>query len=201
MELLELSRKKLVEENRKLHEKIIADYEYDLVIFIARGSFYIGEDMARFNDTELLEIFAKRKGGKLKKLLSPILRILPRNVKEKLRNREVNSNYHEKHSDRMIYFDSEKWANYRDYKNILLVDDSVDTGYSMKYAKEAVEKYFEGATVKVASLNCFTKSEKIINTDYYIYKDKLLMGPWSNDSVEHGDFIIDYCKWHKGQVK
>ena len=201
MELLELSKKNLREKNKELYEKIIKEYNYDLVIFIARGSYLIGKDLAELNKASLLEIFATRKGGKLKKLISPILVIIPKGLKNLLRKKEFNSNYHEKNSERSITFDEKVWNKYKDAKNILLVDDSVDTGYSIKYAKEEIEKFFDGATVKVAAINYFDKSKSIVDTDFYLYNEKMLLGPWSNDSKENKEYLREYGEWHEEQSR
>ena len=196
MELLELSKKSLQETNKELYNLIIKYYNYDLVIFIAKGSYLIGKDLAKLNNVPLLEIFATRKGGKFKKIISPFLRVIPKKIKNVLRKKEFNSNYHEKNNERDIMFDEVIWSKYKNKKNILLVDDSVDTGYSIKYAKEKIDNFFNNSTVKVAAINCFTKSKKIINTDYYLYLDKMLLGPWSNDSKENKDYLKEYCEWH-----
>lgn len=199
MELLELSRKNLQEENKKLYELIIKDYNYDLVIFIARGSYLIGKDIAQYNNSSLVEIFATRKGGKLKKIVSPFLKIIPKCIKNILRKKEFNSNYHEKNSDRKINFDKNIWNKYKKCKKILLVDDSVDTGYSIKLAKEAIEIFFNNAEVRVAAINYFSKSTKVVKTDYSLYVDKMLLGPWSNDSKENSKYLKEYNDWHINQ--
>ena len=199
MELLELSKKSLIEKNKKLYKNIIKDYNYDLVVFVARGSYLIGKDLSELNNTPLLEIFATRKGGKFKKIISPILRIIPKGIKNILRKKEFNSNYHEKNNERNIRFDENIWKKYKNSKKILLVDDSVDTGYSIKYAKEQIEKFFENSEVKVAAINYFEKSKKVVKTDFYLYKEKMLLGPWSNDSKENKDYMKEYGEWHEEQ--
>lgn len=201
MKFLELSKEKLQEENKKLYNIVIKNYKYDLVIFIARGSYLVGYDLAKLNNANLLEIFANRNGGKLKKMLRPILTIIPRSIKEKLRKKEMNSNYHEKNSDRKISFNEEIWKNYLDCKNILIVDDSIDTGFSVKSVKEVVINFFKDATVKVAVLNYFEKSQKIVKSDYSLYKETMILGPWSNDSKENRDYMKEYNKWHEEYEK
>ena len=201
MELLELSSKNLEKIDKKLYEKIIKEYNYDLVIFIARGSYQIGKDLAEFNKVPVTEIFATRKGGKLKKLIRPLLQIIPKKIKKSLREKEFNSNIHEKNFEREISYNEEIWKNYLECKSILLVDDSVDTGYSIKFTKKAIEKFFTNSTVKVAALNCFEKSKKIVKTDFYIYKDTMLKGPWSNDSRENKEYLKKYGEWHEKQSR
>lgn len=197
MELLELSKSKLHEENVKLFEKIKNDYDYDLVIFIAKGSYLIGKDLADLKRVPLLEIFATRKGGKLKKIISPFLKIIPKKIKNRLRKKEMNSNYHEKNSERNISFNVNIWKKYIDCKNILLVDDSVDTGYSIKSTVDAIQIFFPNSNIKVATLNVFEKSKKIVYTDFYLYSEKMLLGPWSNDSKENKQYLKEYGEWHE----
>lgn len=195
MNFLELSIEKLHEENKKLYEKIKKEYNYDLVIFIAKGAFLIGQDLAELNNTPLLEICATRGGGKLKKLGKPVLKVIPNNLKIFLREKEFKSNYHSKHIDRKITYDTEKWEKYINSKNILLVDDSVDTGYSIKTSKEEIKSFFGNANLKVAALNVFEKSKDIVITDYFLYKDTMIKGPFSNDSKENKEYIKLYNNW------
>lgn len=196
MKLVELSTKKLEEENKKLYNLIIKDYDYDLVIFIARGSYKIGSDIANLNNSNLIEIFAKRKGGKLKKVLRPILSIIPKSLKTILRKKEFNSDFHEKNFDRKISYNKIKWMKYKNSKKILIVDDSIDTGYSIKFVKDEVEKFFKGKEIRIAALNYFKKSEKIVKADYFLYADTMLLGPWSNDSKENKEYLKEYGEWH-----
>lgn len=196
MELLELSREKLIETDRKLADLVLGDYNYDLVIFIARGSYGIGVDLAEANHTPLLEIFASRSGGGLKKILRPILRILPKSFRSFLRRKEVNSGVHEQKSDRKITFDEKRWKEHQAARRILLVDDSVDTGYSVLASRKAIAEFFPEAELRVAALNCFTKSESVVKTEYALFHDTMLSGPWSNDSRENQAYLKEYEAFH-----
>ena len=77
MKYIELSIEDLKKTNKEL-VKIISksNIKYDLVIFIAKGSYLIGKGIADELKLPLLEINASRKGGKLKKILKPILKII-----------------------------------------------------------------------------------------------------------------------------
>lgn len=197
MEFIELSIKNLKEKNNDLYKKIKQEYNYDLVIFIAKGSYLIGKELADLNNKPLIEIEATRQGGKLKKLLSPILKIIPSKLKLLLRKKELNSNYHKKNSNRKISFDKNIWNKYKNSKKILLVDDSVDTGYSIKLAKDAIKKYFKDAEIKIAVYNVFDSSKEIIDIDYNLYQNTIIKGPWSNDSKEHSKYLKLYKKWKR----
>lgn len=195
MESIELSLESSKAESKRLAEKICKEYKYDLVIFIAKGSYTIGKELADFNKCKLIEIKATRQGNSIKEKLKKVLNILPKKIKKVLRNIEFNSNIHEKIVERKISYDEQIWQQYTECKKIILVDDSVDTGHSMKQCKEVVEQYFKNSEIKLAALNVFSKSEKVVNVNYYLYKDKLLEGPWSNDSKENDKFIQLYKEY------
>lgn len=195
MEYLELSIKNVKEKSIELANKM--PNNFDVVIFVAKGSFQIGKEISEYYNIPLLEIFAQRKVGKLKEVLKIFLKVIPNSIKKKLREKEINMNIHEKNTDREISFEKEIWKNYKQVENILIVDDSVDTGNSMLQVKDAVQNYFKEANITIAALNIFTKSEKNIKTDYYIWKDTMLNGPWSNDSKYNKEFIKKYKEWKK----
>jgi len=195
MNYQELLIKDLEEVDKKLYEKLRKSYDYDCVIFIARGAYLIGKDFANFNSVPLLEIYASRKGGKLKKIISPFLVLIPEKLKVFLRRKEMNSNVHAKNPDRDIKFDSVEWEEYKNCKRILIVDDSVDTGYSILAVKNAISEFFKNAEVKVAVLNYFEKAKDVCVPDYYLYENTMIKGPWSNDSKENKVFLKKYQAW------
>ena len=198
MDYIELSLKNVEEKSKELAKKISLEYNPDVVVFISRGAYQIGKVMANYYNVPLLEIFAKRKVGKLKKFISPFLKIIPKGLKKFLREKEFNSNIHVSRNERNVFFDEEKWKEYKNKKNILLVDDSVDTGNTIFQVKNVIEQYFDGAEVVVAALNVFSKSENIIKIDYCLWKETMLNGPWSNDSIENKEFIKMYTCWKEG---
>lgn len=198
MKYLELSIKGLREKNKELYNKIIKEFNYDLVIFIAKGSYLIGYDLAMFNNCPLLEIYATRKGSKLKKIIKPLFKIIPKNILIKLRKKEMKSNYHVKKNDRKVSFDIKKYNLYKKSKNILLVDDSIDSGNSIYFTKKVISNFFDQANIKIAVFNVMNKS--IIKSDFNLYNDTMICGPWSNDSQESNVYTKMYYKW-KSKVK
>ena len=196
MNYVELSSKDVENKTSELYNKILStDYKFDLVIFIAKGSYTIGKKLSELGNCPLIEIKATRKGNKLKKIISPFLKLIPKKIKMYLRNKEVKSNVHEKNIERNVIYNVEKWSKYKECKNIILVDDSVDTGYSIKACNEEIERFFPNSNIKVAAFNYFEKSENIIKVDYSIYKEMMRNGPWSNDSKYHKDFLKEYDNW------
>lgn len=201
MNYQELSIKNLTEIDKKLYNKIRNNYKYDIVIFVAKGAYLIGKDFADFNNCPLLEIKASRSGGRMKKILSPFLIIMPEKLKTYLRKKEVSSNVHSQNKKRNVEYDKNIYKKYKNAKKILLVDDSIDTGYTIKCVMDELKNYFDKSIIKVVSLNYFDKAKKIVEPDYFLYKNTMLKGPWSNDSKEHVKYLKMYKRWKEAEYK
>lgn len=195
MKYLELSENDVREESKRLANKIEGSYKPDLVIFIAKGSYYIGDEISKYFKIPLFEIFAVREKNKLKEIISPILKIIPKSIKKQLREMEVNSGIHNKNINRKVYMDEKFKKQLKEYKEILVVDDSVDTGNTIIEIVKYLKKY--DLKIKIASLNVFEMSKEKIEIDYYNYENTMLNGPWSKDSMYYKKFMEDYKIWKK----
>jgi len=190
MEYIELSLENLAKVSREFAEKVAADYQPDLVVFIAKGGYIIGRSFSAYFACPLVSVTASRQGGRFKEWLHPLLRLLPEPVKLYLRKREVASTFHQRQSERLIVqnFLPERFA----AKRILLLDDSVDTGATAQAAWRAMAKLYPSAHVKFAALNVFSKSGAVFAVDYYLYRDTILKLPGSVDSREYKEFLRLY---------
>ncbi len=196
MEYIELSLKSVKEKVNELNEIIVRNnYKYDLVIFIAKGSYPIAKSLSDNSGVPLLEISATRKGGKIKKILKPFMRIVPKKILISLRKNEMNSTYHEKNNERNIVFSEKKYQQYKNCKKILLVDDSIDSGHSIIEVRKELEKFFDNVEIKVAVFNVMNKST--IKPEFTLYEDTMICGPWSSDSKYYNTFIKEYKEWKK----
>lgn len=196
MDFLELSLEDVRNKNKELFDKV-KEYDYDAVVFVARGAYIIGKELAEFKNVPLLEVKAQRKGGKFKKLVRPLLQIIPEGLKKKLREKEMNKVTKAPNPERTVIFNRELWEKAGNLKRILLCDDSIDTGYSIKASKEKLEEFFKDAEVKIAVFNTFEGADGVIKADYSIYRNTCIKGPWSNDSLENDFYIKEYEKWHE----
>lgn len=195
MEYVDLTIKQTKTASLKLAKKIETDIgRPDLVIFVAEGAFLIGEAIGKYFGVPLLEIRAARRGGALKKLVSPFISAIPKPVKPLLRRAELRSNVHKSNPERAVSFDHDLWGRYIYAEKILIVDDSVDTGASARCVTDAARSFFIGAGVCFAALNVFSASTFL--PDYYLYRDCMLCGPWSSDSREHKEFKALYRRFH-----
>src|SRR5690606_10036691 len=141
----------------------------DLVIFVAKGAFLIGHEISNYFKVPLLAVFAERGGGRIKNFLSPLLRLLPKKIKLLLRRIELKSNIHINNPKRNIYIVSE-YNDFVNRRNILIIDDSVDSGNTAKEVCNFVCSKFPNSNIKFAALNYFDKSTHIFNVDYHFFK-------------------------------
>lgn len=193
MNYLELSEKNVRDESLKLAKKIESKFKPEIVIFVAKGSFYIGDEISKYFNVPLIEIKAVREKNKLKEIVSPILKLIPKKIKYILRELEINSNTHKKSSKRNVQLEEKYKVELLKYKKVLLVDDSIDTGNTIIEILNYLKNY--DLEIKTAGLNVFEMSKENIEIDFNIYEDTLLNGPWSKDSKYYSKFMEDYTKW------
>jgi len=186
---------------KDLAKKVSEDKQIDLVIFIAKGGFLMGKYISEYFSCPLIEINATRSGNKIKEKIKKLLTKLPKSIKKILRTFELKSNVHAQKIERNISIDDEIWKKYKKSKNILIVDDAVDTGNSMKQVYNYVETYFNDSKIYTAVINCSNMENTIFNVDYKIYENYIVGGPWSNDSDEKKVFDKQYEEWHESQNK
>lgn len=196
MNYLEFSLENVEEKTRELFKNIKNNgFNYELVIFIAKGAYPIGTKLAELNNVPLLEISARRKGGRLKRILKPFMKFIPKSFLIRMRKKEMNSSYHKTNNDRNVTYLESRFEKYKNLKKIILVDDSIDTGYSVIEVKKKLNEIFKNAEIKIAVFN--TMSESLIKPDFDLYNDTMISGPWSNDSKYYKNFITIYNDWKK----
>ena len=193
MKYIELSRKDLEEQcNRWAHE-IKKNYQPDLIIYVAKAGYLIGKEMKNVFNVPLVGISATREGNALKEVVGPIVSLMPNFVRNILISLELKSDTHSKNTERKIHYHEglEKMKS-QNIKSILVVDDSVDTGHSMKQVVDAISSLFGDVEIKIAGLNVWDKSRNIIDSDYALYKNTVIKTPMSKDSKEYKDFMKIY---------
>lgn len=195
MNCVELSIESLKSKAEELGKNISDDYDPDVIIFIAKGGYPVAKPIQEMFNAELVGIEAVRSGNKLKELLVPVLKRLPDKIKNILRKAELKSGIHNMKTERNVRF-HKKPDNSIQHK-FLVVDDSVDTGYTMKAVCDEIRKNYPSAEVRYAALNVWDKSKEVIETDYTIYSNTIIKTPMSKDSKEYTVFLNMYDKYLK----
>lgn len=169
----------------------IIDYDFDMVIYISKSGYLIGEAIATISHKNSLEMKSKRKNNDKKSIyLSKVVNKLPKDLIHFLKEYERKNSYYDVSSKRILYYDKEEYKKQKP-KRILIFDDAIDTGYTLNKVKNEIEKIYKDASIKVAVLNYFTDRDSI-RPDYYLYKDSIISAPWTIDNKEYKKFIKLY---------
>ena len=168
MQKKELNRKELEKECNSWARKISESYQPDLIIYIAKGGYLIGREMREVFDVPMIGIGTSRDGNNFKEKIGPFVAMLPNFVRNSLILIEMKSNKHGKNTERHVHFldDVEEKIDVKTIKSILVAENSVDTGHSLKQSLDEIKMVFPQAEVKVASLNVWDKSKNIVSVDY-----------------------------------
>ena len=193
MKYTELSRKDIEEQRKDWANEIKKSYEPDLIIYVAKAGYLIGREMNRVFDVPLVGISASREGNALKEFFGPIVSVMPNFIRNFLISVELKSDTHSKNTERKIHMhEGLEMLDKEKFHHILIVDDSIDTGHSMKQVVNVISSMFENAEIKIAGLNVWDKSQSIIDTDFALFKNTVIKTPMSKDSKEYKDFMKIY---------
>lgn len=181
---------KLEDVSNKLFDEVLADgFTPDLMIGIATGGQVVVEAMSHNMSINTLGIKKQRKGT-IKKQESKLIKLLPhlpRFINNVLRILEVVYREHK--------YTSNRWANesdlielselqmlaIRNAKSILIVDDTIDSGNTMKSVMDTVLAHTrQGTVLKTAVINQ-TFKKAIVGVDYCLYLRTIIRFPWAHD--------------------
>lgn len=158
-------------------------YVFDVVISIAEGGIRVGELLSTPSKSHF-SIEVHRPGTKTKKSrLKIIWQKLPQRVNNVIRIIEsillsVFKSQRQKYV--IIPEHVEKFITSGQHK-ILLVDDAIDSGNTMRAVMEALMRINGNNSIKVAALTVTTTSSRQL-CDYYLYSNHTLIRfPWSVD--------------------
>jgi len=154
------------------------------ILYIERAGLFIAHEVASYFSCPLSGIYANRTGTNIKSKIKFILRYLPRYITHLFRQIELGSNMHVLKRGRNVYME-EKLPS-KDLK-VLLVDDAVDTGFSLNAVLESLEIHgYAKGQMKTAALTT-TQKNPISRPDVSLFEQTTLAFPWSYDSREYKD--------------
>ena len=152
------------------------------VLCVERAGLLVGYEIASFFNCTMSGIYSSRSGHSLKSRAKIILRYLPRTITHLLRNIEFKSKVHEIKKDRHVYIENQLPPK---GNKILLVDDAIDTGYSLKAVLDfLIAKGYCKDDIKIAVLTT-TQNDVICRADISLFDHVSFAFPWSYDSKEY----------------
>jgi len=165
-------------------------YHPDMIVGIATGGAVVLSKMGYENDIKTLVIKKQRPFTRTKEKYKfhSWLPYLPEKINNLLRMIELGFNEYQfnkstiknKNSDKVVILSGNIDELYES-KKILIVDDSVDSGSTLKSCMEYIcTKVPETAEIRTASINVTFKYPEITPT-YSLYNRTIVRYPWAND--------------------
>lgn len=166
----------------KALEKKAEAFAPDLVIGIATGGEIVADMM--FNNVPHISVKSSRRSTAAKQRFGWIWAIilhLPRCIKDAMRVAEARCLSHGKGKmQEPLVLDADTQAAIAQSKRILIVDDAIDSGKTMKRVIDAIRGVDGDRDLAVASIT-ETMKEPIVAADYKLYCGVLVRFPWSKD--------------------
>ncbi len=174
---------------RQLADIIYEDgFSYDCMIGIANGGVYVAREMAGGAGVPLYYVKLQRRTTGLKnKVLRKIICKLPLIMSNRLRIIESHVlgciSCLSGHKTKKVEITTElKDAICNGAKNVLLVDDAVDSGQTLQSVKAAIEGICPHITVRTAVITV-TRENALGLADYRLFQDcTIVRFPWSLDA-------------------
>lgn len=180
--VIDVDLKELDQMSLSLGRKIKADgFIPDHILYVERAGLLIGNLLAGYFKADLSDITCQRMGTSAKSGIKEILRGLPRWATHLLRRVELLSSMHKAGPERRVTWN--KALDLAD-KKILVVDDAVDTGYSLRAILQYLLAYgLSRRNIRIAVLTTTGKNPSI-RPEYSLHKNTICAFPWSYDARE-----------------
>ena len=154
----------------------------DHILYVERAGLFVGHAVANYFDCSISGIYCGRTGTFLKSKIKIVLRLLPRVAIHLLREIEIKSNIHSMYEDRKIYIEG---LYPPQDKNLLIVDDAIDTGYSAEeILRFLLGNGYHKEQIKIAVLTN-TYKNSACRADISLFDQVKFAFPWSYDSREY----------------
>ena len=181
---------------RKWAEEIGQEYEPDAIVFIAKSGFLFAEAMAEKLQVPMADVSAGRPGNDGKDIIARIVPKMPRFLLALALSSKAQICYNRENSERNVVV-SERLRKLCDRrpKRVLVVDDSIDTGWTVLKVKEELARMMSDAEIRIAGYCVLTSSEDMVRADYFRYKNRIVVTATSRYSAEYRFFLDEFEEW------
>lgn len=188
----------VIKKSTEMAEYIALEYMPDMVVFIAKSGFLFAKPIADFFNCRLYETKAQRVGDEHKNTVHKFIPRLPMWLLGFALRSKAMYSYNQSNTDRNVLISSMlKNQATNEKKQILLVDDSADTGWTLLKVQTELKKLFPNSEIRIFCYCVVKFSEQRINVDYYCYKDTIVLTATSRYSKEHSTFLENLERFRK----
>ena len=177
----------LTKASEQLRALVAKDFAAQLLIGIRSGGYVVAEAFSQASQPIPLSPITCRRPSTGKKQKSSLLKKLllgaPTCITNQLRIAEhICLTQLKSPAPRTVTFDDAELALIRQMgaNKILIIDDSVDSGGTLRAVYDAVSLACPNAKIKTAAITITTENP-LIQPDYYLYRYVLCRFPWSLD--------------------
>ena len=164
------------------------DCQFDLVVGIAEGGRLMAEIISQKLELPLLLVIRQRKLTQYKSKSKNILKYIPKKILNLIRiieNRYCEfllkiKKQAEQPDEIKILSNELSFFENPQIKNILLVDDAIDSGSTVRNVEKFLQTKNNGWNIKIAVITQSFK-QPVRKADYQLYNRVLVRFPWSND--------------------
>jgi hypoxanthine phosphoribosyltransferase len=164
------------------------EHQFDLVVGIAEGGRFIAETIAEKLNLPFLLVGRQRELTQYKSKAKNIFKHIPKKILNFVRMAENSCyemlgkmrKYDEKLDKINILSNDLSFFKNPQMKNILLVDDAVDSGVTIRDTEKFLKMKNNNWDIKTAVITQ-TFHRPVKKADYKVYSKTLVRFPWSND--------------------
>lgn len=160
-------------------------FKFDCIVSIANGGVYVGNEINKYLKLPHFTVFLQRSTTRRKSSFKSLLKRLPTWLTDRLRLIESFILRRSSHSEKKsvpveIPVDLHDFL-VDAYKCVLIVDDAIDSGSTVKAVEETIKKQFPLTEIKIAVINV-TQKRSLNIKDFSAYNECVLIRfPWSFD--------------------
>lgn len=196
-----MTKKEIEEDCYRWYEEIKESYVPELIVFIAKSGFLFARPLSEYFGCKMVDIVASRLDNGQKDRIKKLIPRIPKHLLAFLLiHRVTKARYHE---DSMRIVTSSPRLNsidFHKYNKILIVDDSVDTGWSLIKVMEYLDAHGALGKYKTASYCALRESNNRVTVDFVRYLDTIVITATSRYSREYKAFIDSYNEWKKSNL-
>lgn len=176
--------------------RIGESYAPDLVVFLAKSGYLFARPIADELGLPLAEVSVSRPDNGMKDAIRRRTPWLPRWLLALALGSGAGYKAHEEHPNReMVVSERLRALELSRFHKLLVVDDSIDTGWSMLRVLEYLKGRAPESEVRVAGYCVIDMSEARVTCDYSRYRNTIVVTATSRFSPEYQGFLDEYSDW------